>query len=282
MVPSFRYHLVTVCAIFLALGVGIVIGSSFVQSAIVDRQTRRLDELKAQFSREIVPLREQNQRYAEFLTSLAPMLLKSYLAKMRIALVQTGDYPDALRKIRDALEKCGATVTNTTLIDHAFLQIAPAKLSEIWPRLSSGKHLPMQTESLLRILAAAIALGGREADLALLEEAKLIMRGGDYNQGNEAIILVGGASKEHGSRAQEVDAPLISFFKAFGVKVVATEPENVAISSLAVLQESGIITIERADTDIGQMTLILSLRNEREDTSRTARSGIFPPRFLPR
>lgn len=282
MVPSFRYHLVTVCAIFLALGVGIVIGSSFVQSAIVDRQTRRLDELKVQFSREIVPLREQNQRYAEFLTSLAPTLLKSHLVDVRVALVQTGDYPDTLRKIRNALEKSGATIASVTIIDHAFPHIAPVKLAQIWPRLRSGRHLPVEADSLLRIIAVALALGGRESDLAVLEEAKLIVREGDYNEGNEFVILVGGASEEHESRTSSVDVPLIAFLKAQGVTVVAAEPENAAIPYLTALQESGITTVEKADTDIGQMTLVLSLHSAREDAKKTARSGVLPPTVLPR
>lgn len=282
MVPSFRYHLVTVCAIFLALGVGIVIGSSFVQSAIVDRQTRRLDELKAQFSREIVPLREQNQRYAEFLTSLAPALLRSHLADVRVALVQTGDYPDALRKIRDALEKSGATIASVTVIDHAFPRVAPVRLAEIWPRLRSGRHLPVEANSLLRIIAAAIALGGRESDLAVLEEARLIVREGDYTEGNEYVILVGGASVKHESRASSVDVPLITFLKAQSVTVVAAEPENADVSYLTALQDSGIATVEKADTDIGQMTLVLSLHSGREDAKKTARSGSLPPTLLPR
>src|SRR5438874_6213158 len=94
MAPGFRYHVVTIAAIFLALGVGIVIGSSFVQSPIVDRLTRQLGSLNEQFKRDVVPLQESNRQYASFVDAITPLMLAGKLAGVRVALIQTGDYPE--------------------------------------------------------------------------------------------------------------------------------------------------------------------------------------------
>src|SRR5579872_811458 len=98
-------------AIFLALGVGIVIGSSFVQGAIVERQTHQLDALRTQYKSQVVVAGETLRQYERFVDALDPHLIQSRLTGTRIALVLTGDYPDALRKTREAAEQAGATIS---------------------------------------------------------------------------------------------------------------------------------------------------------------------------
>ena len=39
MSPEFRYHVASLAAVFFALGIGILIGTTFVGTRIVDRQT---------------------------------------------------------------------------------------------------------------------------------------------------------------------------------------------------------------------------------------------------
>src|SRR5437588_9305523 len=126
MIPGFRYHVITIAAIFLALGVGIIIGSSFVQSAIVDRQARALDQLRLQFTRDVLPLKDQNRRYADSVAAIGPQIVKAQCAGRRIAIVQTGDYPDVVHKLTEMFEQAGATVARTTVIDPAFIARATA------------------------------------------------------------------------------------------------------------------------------------------------------------
>lgn len=49
---DFRYHIVSLIAVFLALGIGIVMGTTVVERAIVTRQEQLLDELNQKFKDE--------------------------------------------------------------------------------------------------------------------------------------------------------------------------------------------------------------------------------------
>lgn len=279
LVPGFRYHVATIAAIFLALGVGIIIGSSFVQSAIVERQTRRLEELNAQFSNQVVVEQERNRQYAGFIEAFYQRL-KGRLAGVRVALVQTGDYPEAVQKAREALEHAGATVASVTLIDSGFPTRAETNLATVLPKLRAAHpNLPAEAASLLRVLALAMARGGPESDLTALADVNLIQWEGDYSRPNDYVVLVGGASEERESRAERLDAPLIAQLKTLGVGVLFVEPKEAALSYIPLLGGSEVTTVDSADTDIGRVALILAFRAARGDygIKRTARSGLLPP-----
>jgi hypothetical protein len=280
MAPGFRYHVATIAAIFLALGVGIIVGSSFVQSAIVDRMTHRLEEMREQFATEVVVARDKNKRYADFVSALKPILVDGKLTGKRVALVQTGDHPETVRKVREALEQAGATVTSETVIDRGFPTRAKTNLSELLPKLrASHPNLPDDASALIRVLSLAVARGVPEEDLQALEGARLIRRQGDYSQSTDFVVLVGGATLENESRAESLDSPLVEQIKSLGVKVVVTEPEQTPISYIPVLRGSGVTTVDNADTDIGAIALVLALRSQPGSYGVKAFShdGILPP-----
>src|SRR5437867_402468 len=117
---GFRYHITTLASIFLALGLGVIIGSSFVQSKIVDRQTKLLSDLRTQFETKVVPVQDRNRNYGAFVRELPRVLRGTALFGSRVALIQTGDYPDTVRAIRETLEESGLLVTSVTTIDRTF------------------------------------------------------------------------------------------------------------------------------------------------------------------
>lgn len=280
MVPAFRYHLLTLVAIFLALGIGMVIGSTYVQGAIVERLTRRLDELNARFTTEIAPLREENRRKSDFITALVPVILQNRLTGANVAIVQTGDYPETTFKVRETLTQAGATINSTTLIHRDFQDRLSDNLLNMLPKLRAAHpNLTADRSSVIRLLATMLAKGALESDLKAFAEAGLLEYEGDFTRANNFVVLVCGASEENENRAEQVDKPLIQSLKPMEITVVAVEPEKVGISYIAALQESGITTIDNADTDMGRIALALALRGERGDygTKRTARSGLLPP-----
>lgn len=279
MIPGFRYHIATIAAIFLALGVGIIIGSSFVQSAIVDRQTKRLEELKGQFNNEILALRDSNGRYSEFLSALSGNLLSARLTGKKIAMVQTGDYPDAMRRIRTTLEQAGAVVTSVTVIERDYPVRSQTNLNSLITRLKeSHATLTNDKESLLRVIALNISHGGTDPDLTVFTDENLITCEGSYTAPSDYVVLVGGATNDNMSRADTIDSPLIDQLKIIGATVVEAEPALADISYIPSLTDKDISTVDNADTDIGGISLVLSLTSERGNygIKRTAQSGLLP------
>ena len=283
MAPGFRYHVITVAAIFLALGVGIIIGSSFVQSQIVDRLTKRLETLGDQFRRDIAPLRESNQAYATFVESAAPIIVANRLSGIRIALIQTGDYSDTVRHVREALEAAGAEIASTTVISGEFSSRAAEQLPALAPQIKPHGQTLTDSAGILDVLAQALGHAGHEPDARALEKAGLIELSGDYTKPVSFAVLIGGARADSGSRVNEVDLPLISALKPLVAAVAAVEPSDAEVSYVEALRAADIPTVDNADTDIGRIAVVLALRGPAGDygIKQTARNGTLPPVSAP-
>lgn len=279
MVPAFRYHLVTMIGIFLALGVGIAIGTSFVQGTVVEQQTRRLDDLRNQYNNQVLVAQESLHSYNEFITALSPRLMQGRLAGLRVAIVQTGDYPDTVRKTRDALEQAGAKVNSETALERSFATRAKIVQDAILLKLPTFREpLILGDGSLLKVLAYSLSRGGPDF-IGALADARLLRRDGDYSTPNDWVVIVGGATDDSESRADTVDIPLIAQLKSYGVRVLAAESRQAAVSYVAALRSAQISTVDNADTDIGRLAVVLAMKAERGNygVKSTAESGILPP-----
>jgi hypothetical protein len=279
MVPAFRYHLVTMIGIFLALGVGIAIGSSFVQGPLVEQQTRRLDDLRNQYNNQVLVAQESLRSYNDFIAALSPRLIQGRLTGLRVAIVQTGDYPDTVRKTRDALEQAGAKVNSETVLERTFPTRAKVVQDNILPKLVTFPEPLIPGEgALLKVLAYALCKGGPDY-IAALTDARLIRRDGDYSIPNDWVVVVGGASDDTESRADTVDIPLIEQLKSYGARVLGAESRQAAVSYVVALRSAEISTVDNADTDIGRLAVVLAMKADRGNygVKPTAESGILPP-----
>ena len=121
-----RYHIASLVAVFLSLGLGIIVGVTMVgDETLVKEQKILIDRLENDFRL----LREKNlavQKEIEeykrtigwlngFAESAVPLLIKECLTDQRLAIIETGGYevsPNLLTK----LEEAGAEVVSVTSI----------------------------------------------------------------------------------------------------------------------------------------------------------------------
>jgi Copper transport outer membrane protein, MctB len=113
-VISLRYHIVSLVAVFLALALGIVVGSTVLQEGTVSvlRATGdRVREESARNSRENVALNEENARLRSFGATVLPELVQDRLKGRSVVLVDTDKVDSGLRDgVRKVLEDAGAEV----------------------------------------------------------------------------------------------------------------------------------------------------------------------------
>jgi hypothetical protein len=273
MVPAFRYHVLTLVGVFLALGVGMLIGSSTLQGAIVDSLTHQLRDLNAKFDTEVAPLREENKRTADAVAGLRQDLASVLRLHGRAAIVRTGDYPDAARDVQAALTAFGVDVTSTTTFGPTFPVQADLHLREVMEAVHrTHAPLPMERESLFRIVALVLARGSSSNDLEPLTSAGLIETSGDYSTGNDYVIIVGGVREESESRTDSVDLPLIRQLKTYPCRVLYVEPKAVFSSALSLVAPETAAAIPEVDTEVGRMALVLKLKRLEPAASTTQTS----------
>ena len=111
---SLRYHIVSLVAVFLALALGIVVGSTVLKEGSVAllRATSNKVRAESEAARaDNARLRAQLGNYQDFTASVLPQLVHDRLRTRSVVLVDTDRVDDATRdKVTKAVEAAGGTV----------------------------------------------------------------------------------------------------------------------------------------------------------------------------
>ena len=121
---DFRYHLVSIVAVFLALAVGIVVGATALQGHVeagLDRASK-IEEHQIDNDRtKIKDLQNEVAGAGEFAQASAPLLLANLLTGQKVVLVTApGADGSTISGITSALQLAGAKVTGQAQLQPAF------------------------------------------------------------------------------------------------------------------------------------------------------------------
>ena len=271
-----RYHIYSLAAVFFALAVGIVIGTSFSKgssSTVNERRTiTRYENSMRVLKREIENAADEcssREKYAEksedFCKSILPIVAKGRLAWRNVAIVQTGDYDDLSGSIKRALELAGATVTSITDISREFKFEDDKKIANVLAEC--GVIPPTDAKEarnkLFSIITSSLYAAKNTEMLSILEEQGVAKFTGDYDRFNKLVVLVGGSTTEGTSSADDVDTLIIDQLQQAEVNMVGCESTAAVCSYVPVWHKMGIATVDNADSAIGQVALLCALNGER-------------------
>jgi hypothetical protein len=299
-VISLRYHIVSVTAVFLALAVGVVLGST----AISGRLLSGLTDDNSALGREVAALQAQRNgldaRLADadrFAGSVGPLAVDGQLADRTVVLVTTAD---AAPKDRDALAEllraAGATVTGELQLTESFADPDKAdQLMDLVARLQpAGTQLPTGVDPGTRAggLLGALLLIHKDtnqpqatpdelaAALAGLAAAGFVKSGQGLRPAQLAVVLTGGAAT--GESAADRAATVARFagqLDRSGAGAVLAGGAGSADGSGAVgvvradtAATSVLSTVDNLDTAAGRVVTVLALREQLE--GRAGRYGV--------
>ncbi len=155
---NFRFHLVSLVAVFLALGLGILVGSTVIDQGIVDRLDREISNVRKENSERKAAneqLSKQNKQLQQYINESAPFVGDSRLDGQSVAVIAEGGVNSSLVKQTEAaLRAAGADVP------------AVLRLEDAWQ---------LDTDSRTQALQSALGLSGtaevtREAALAMFAQ----------------------------------------------------------------------------------------------------------------
>jgi hypothetical protein len=246
-VIDFRYHLVSIVAVFLALAIGIVVGATAIKPSalrVLDNQSRREQQQINSQRTTISGLQDQLNaaRNAEqaFAQANAPLVLDNLLAGQRAVLV-TAPSADAttISGVTAALKQAGAQVTGQAELQPAFFdtsastqnslevlaqQVAPPGVTVRIPTAPSAADAQIvgQQEA-AQVLA--LALVTKNADLPA-QQTKAILDGFAQQQ----FLKMTPASR---SAALSQASLAVVIIPAAPPASGASDPANLALISLA-------------------------------------------------
>ena len=132
---NFRFHLVSLVAVFLALALGVVVGSTVIDKAIVDRLSSQIDSVKKRADEQRAEnrtLRDQMEGLETFIAQSQPQVVGRRLNQVAVTVVAVRGVPaEDVRGAVDILRQAGALVPGVLWIEDPFTapeQAARAKL----------------------------------------------------------------------------------------------------------------------------------------------------------
>jgi hypothetical protein len=178
-VINFRFHLVSLVAIFLALGVGVAMGASFIDRATVETMRDRLDQLETNYrerGNEIDALRDQLDEVdggtAELVAQDSLVIDGRLEGRDVVVLAAAGLEPAAVDPAWDVLQAAGANRTGAVLLQptvdledaEVLAQVRQLLgLQTATPSLVRGRLLDRLAESLAVLTAPAPVRGVPDA-----------------------------------------------------------------------------------------------------------------------
>lgn len=126
---NFRFHLVSLIAVFLALALGVVVGSTVIDRAIVDGLEAQIDRVERNAEeqrRENNELRQRVERLEVFEEQVAPFVLEDRLPEIPVVLLATrGIDEDAVRGLVAAMRRAGAAAPAVIWLEPSWALVEP-------------------------------------------------------------------------------------------------------------------------------------------------------------
>lgn len=236
---DFRYHIVSLTAVFLALAVGIVLGTTALKGPILTDlrgQVTRLAADNRSLRQDVRTLKDQAGKQDSFAEEVAPTLLTGRLTGKTVT-VMSG--PGGDTKDRDALVadlgRAGATVVSRVRLAKDFTD--PKRSAELKGLVSqllpAGVQIPESGDGAAqagRLLAAVLTGGssqppvGTAARLSVIsgfQSLNLVAVDGEISQAADlAVILT--VPPETGAEGKLRNAAMVEFVKQFDTQARAT------------------------------------------------------------
>jgi hypothetical protein len=284
---DFRYHLVSLTAVFLALVIGILVGigisgRGFVDQAERKRLNREIEELRTQLAAErerAGTLARREQAEQNVIEASYPVLVEGRLAAKRIAVLFVGsnDQPFAFavgQAVRDAGGQVSRSRALRVPIDAAAIEkqlaavpalagyVGDAQLPNLGRDL--GRELVQGRETPLWDTLAGVLVEEQSGAPLLVADGVVVLRTAAPQRGPTAIFLAG----------------LYAGLATAGVPAVGVEGAEADPSAVPVFARARLSTVDGIETPPGRLALVLLLAGGEPGNygvERTATDGILPP-----
>lgn len=201
MVVDIRYHLASIVAVFLALGLGILVGMALAGGgegvtrqeewlASLERELALMQDRRGHTAALLQEVQLERDVYARFVEAAGRVLLADALAGEQAAVVVVGEERTALEAVQHLLEEAGARVVRLAHVDPQRIGSTGSASSTEDAMFSDGKG-----GSAGALLAAAM-IGTGDEPVADVQTPSLWLRTASTVPATVLIFVVGAPEEE--------------------------------------------------------------------------------------
>ena len=286
---DFRYHLISLIAVFLALGLGILMGTVVLNDELVDSLRRDISQVRERnegLEEEINSLDRRNAAADAFASETVPWLTNGVLEGRVVVLVQLeGTDGDMVGSLREEIEDAGGEIPTTLTLADRFELEDPIERDQL--ALITGSESDEAVD--LRIDAGTL-LGGRLASasaeaptaarpqnvaqqrlaqlLRQLQDSDFVSLDAPEGQtivpSNAMFLVLGGSSSDRPYNSAGLVTSLAAELSSRGAPTLVGEPAESTWELVPSVREdpeasTRVATVDQADTVEGRIAVVLGL-----------------------
>jgi hypothetical protein len=260
---SARYHAASLAAVFLALAIGILIGSQWGSDVL--NKTRK--DLESSLTSDLNDARDdiddlhQQQEWAnEFGGSVYPLLIEARLQGKKIGLIGLGELPSSLTdSVESALEPSGADLVAVGAIRQ------PPPMDDLAAELQDTRfrQLAVDDDSLAaygRTVGRQLVTGGHI--LTITRSDLMSQSSGQFGDLDGLIIYRAESTDidpELQDTADKLDRSIVEGAAATRARLVGVETVGTDPSTLGLLRDRNLTTVDNVDQPAGKVSVVYAL-----------------------
>jgi Copper transport outer membrane protein, MctB len=278
-VISFRYHLVSIVAVFLALALGIVVGTTALNGPITKDLRRQKNDVSKQrdaLATQVKALQGQVDDAGQFAATYGDQLVAGTLKDQNvIAVVLPGATSDMQDGIAREVNAAGGHISGQVTLTKTYLDSSHggAIVSLVTTAHPIGWTAPETNDAaaLGGSLLSYVLMGhGSQADLtqvlAQLSELHMVETDGQEITPSKTVVVIGHGTLDPKEYASQAESALVSALAKAGGHVVVAGDEGAATGGGVVAtvrssntQNAAVSTVDNADNPSGQVSSVLAL-----------------------
>ncbi|GII51625.1 hypothetical protein Pth03_00140 [Planotetraspora thailandica] len=307
---DFRYHLVSIVAIFLALTVGIVLGSTVLEPTLfktAEKTTASMERLNAQYLDQISALQARDEGNDSLVTTHLDQLVHGQLPGERVVLVEAPGAPTSLRDpIEKLVDSAGGFYTGRVSLTDKFTAGDQASMvdqlaSTLAPAGTAFPDGATPYDKAATVLAGALVTNdrskaGQENPLAssvldTFQSAGFLAVSGDPTKRATMAIVLAPTQPYEGDEAEGQTTAVVAMAAGLdnmdlGTVLAGSTTASGTGGAIALLHDTGdaasnVSTLDTVDSAAGRVVLVYALQEQLSGRSGTYGVGSGSSSFEP-
>ena len=277
---NMKYYIVSIGAIFISLGIGILVGYNLnydqelskQQAGIIqdlDKQFNTLKETNDTLEKSLEAVKGDYDKAIDFINKNVDSLVTNRLENKSIGIISTNQDNNYTSEIDDIITKASGNVAFDIVLRNNIYD--EEKLEELSSKLNQEFK---STKDIMLYIEKALSENNANEKLKNLETLEIITinKLNDNYQNYDSVVLAGGNNGKSGKEQYEkIDKVLIDTLKDKEKNIVGVQQSNAKFSYIDLYSENKISTVDNVEEGIGKLSLVMLL----QDSSVAGKFGVL-------
>lgn len=269
---NMKYYIVTIGAIFIALGIGMLVGFNLnydqelskQQAAIIDDLDAKFEDIKTtndELEGKLDKKESEYKKLVNYLNENYLVLIKDQLQGKNVGIISTTENYDYTQDISKTITDASGSVAYDIVLKSGLTN--KDKIKE----LNSASQLQLKTEKdVVNYIMSCLKEENTMDKLQQLEKLEMIKI--NYLSDNyldcSQVVMASGDTNESSNKFTNIDKIIIDKLKEDGKYVIGTQKSDVKFSDLENYKKDKIPTINNSQQGTGKLSLVYALRDSVE------------------